>query len=570
MSTGVTWAGLKPPRSPSPEHERPLAPSCHAVQTGQDSAEKVCNSATNSATPGKSSYAEAPAPAAPGLEERGGGIFGGDDSADGQSAAQFLRNQDDERVKMLEMERAGSLTPTAKVFMSMSFSRLFSGSAGSLASANNPSVPAAHSVPPAGGGSGRGGGGGGGGGGGTGFSSVVLPSSVTANINNVAKAITSVPAPISNIDSDAPWSWGGLRQRVGKGTARFKVPPAANPPVAVAGAVAAGGASSPRAVRGIGSGEATGAGARSRSVAIAPGAAAEQSGAKVYGGGVLPPGFVFENGRLRVMEEDEHTAHSTASTDSGTSRQGTGETSSAEKQRREMSSAGWAGRPNSPCRLRSPEKHRRTQSSDFQDAFDAIADEVRRSSTGTNGGGRYAGALTHGALSPTSSCADQQEALSHHSLRWHEEQNRESETRGEVFASGATASPARSLAPSLASDGIKSVDSENSIESMFARIKNRHRPGFSQYAAGADAHSVNGAIADEACAAGSAASPQVSFAAGSNARTGAAAAARPQLLGPFGGGSAQRGTSPFSGRSDSEEQKRIESMFQSLVGAAQG
>jgi hypothetical protein len=244
--------------------------------------------------------------------------------------------------------------------------------------------------------------------------------------------------------------------------------------------------------------------------------------------------------------------------------------SSVEKQRRTMSSAGCAGRPNPPCHSRSPEKHPRTQSSDFQDALDAIADEVRWSSTGTNGGGRYAGALTHGALSPASSCADQQEALSHHSLRWHEEQQRESSTQGEVLASGATASPARSLAPSLASDGIKSVGSENSIESMFARIKNRHRPSFSQYAAGADAPSVNGAVADEACAAGRAASPHVSFPAGADARTGAVAATRPQLLGPFGGGSAQRGTSPDSGRSDSEEQKRIESMFQSLVGAAQG
>ena len=39
---------------------------------------------------------------------------------------------------------------------------------------------------------------------------------------------------------------------------------------------------------------------------------------------------------------------------------------------------------------------------------------------------------------------------------------------------------------------------------------------------------------------------------GANARTGAAAATRPQLLGPFGGGSAQRGSSPSSGRSDSD------------------
>ena len=97
----------------------------------------------------------------------------------------------------------GYLTPTAKTFVSMNFSKLFSGSGGVAAS----SAPSQSQT------------GGGGGGLGSGLPGTALPASVAANISNVAKAIASVPA-----STDIP----GQCMRCGRGVhvcaSRVRVP----------------------------------------------------------------------------------------------------------------------------------------------------------------------------------------------------------------------------------------------------------------------------------------------------------------------------------------------------------
>ena len=326
----------------------------------------------------------------------------------------------------------------------------------------------------------------------------------------------------SALDAEAPWSWGGLRQRVGKGNgARSKGAPVAGPPVAAA----VGGDSSPGAVRGASGAASSAAGGKSRSGPPSAPGAAEPKGAcgKFYGGGMLPPGFVFENGCLRVLEPDERVAHSAASVDSGKGGQGNGDC---------------ASRTNG---------HRRIVSSDFQDALDAVAGEVRRSSVATIGGGQHASPLT-----PSSSCVDQEEALSHHSLRWREEQGPQGEPQGELSAHARLSASTHAAASAAAN--VKAASSENSIERMFVRIKNRHHPIFSQGSGDADVPARTGAVTG----AEGADSPQVGQIKDAEAPHECNGAARPQLLRPFGGG---------SGRSDSEEAQRIEGLFQSLVGA---
>ena len=242
--------------------------------------------------------------------------------------------------------------------------------------------------------------------------------------------------------------------------------------------------------------------------------------AKVYGGGCMPPGFVFENGQLRVKvgQDDDGCGADCVQKVTCLWRE-TSETSDAHTEAHtclwhatsETSQSSVSNVHTESCEPNpqsTAAKHTRKESIDFQDCVDGggghgLVDSV------VDDGVVDGGVVDDGVVeSPASPCltdmsdmGDVQDAMRHHSLRWHEEQTPGALTAASqsgcwdmaqvkkpcnmppqaqvqlkcIMASQPQAMPpAPHVCRSSASRPAARVASTDSIETMFTHIKNHH------------------------------------------------------------------------------------------------
>ena len=203
---------------------------------------------------------------------------------------------------------------------------------------------------------------------------------------------------------------------------------------------------------------------------------------KVWGGGTLPPGFVFENGQLKSTEAGIRSKECDAVGSAGVSCRG----ASCSRQAC-VEAAVSAANCSSTSYTKDPAS--RGSCSDLHDSPDATT-------------GVHCATENDAAISPAPTCCsfvDQQEALSHHSLRWREEQERpdassrrDGQSRQSPAFGGDNAIDSQGQTDTNETEGVEMgagaavsasvayCSTADSIERMFEKIQHHSLPYFSR------------------------------------------------------------------------------------------